>query len=136
MIGQGAFIMNKEKNVKREIGVWSGWLLKSLLCAYIVTGFFLLLLALLLFKMNLDEEKITAGIILVYVISTFTGGFAAGKFAKNRKFLWGLGTGITYFVILFAVSIILYRELQENGINVFTTFLLCAGGGMMGGMAA
>lgn len=128
--------MNSEKKEKQEISTWSGWLLKALLCAYIVTGIFLLLLTLLLYKMNLDEGKVTAGIILAYVISTFCGGFAAGKMAKNRKFLWGLGTGITYFVVLLAVSVVLYRELQDNGINMLTTFLLCAGGGMLGGMVS
>ncbi|MEE1086644.1 MAG: TIGR04086 family membrane protein [Schaedlerella sp.] len=126
--------MNKENKGRQEIGLWSGWILKSLLCAYIVTGIFLLLLALLLYKMNLNESKVTIGIILGYVISTFAGGFAAGKMAKARKFLWGLITGITYFIVLFIVSFVLYRELQGNGINVMTTFLLCAGGGMLGGM--
>ncbi|HAX50819.1 MAG TPA: TIGR04086 family membrane protein, partial [Lachnospiraceae bacterium] len=35
------------------------WILKSLLCAYIVTGILLLLLTLLLYKVNLDEGKVT-----------------------------------------------------------------------------
>ena len=128
--------MNREENEKQEIGLWTGWLLKSLLCAYIVTGISLLLLTLLLYKLNLDEAKVTIGIILAYVISTFSGGFAAGKLSKSRKFLWGMGTGITYFIVLFAVSLILYRDLQDNGVNIVTTFLLCAGGGMLGGMVS
>lgn len=126
--------MNGDKKEKQEIGLWSGWLLKSLLCAYIVTGISLLLLTLLLYKFNLDESKVTIGIILAYVFSTFVGGFAAGKLAKNKKFLWGMGIGITYFIVLFVVSLILYRELQDNGINLISTFLLCTGGGTLGGM--
>lgn len=126
--------MNREKKERQEFGLWTGWLLKSLLCAYIVTGLLLLLLTLLLYKLNLDEAKVTIGIISAYVLSTFVGGFAAGKMTKNRRFLWGLGIGITYFIVLVVVSFVLYRELQGNGINVVTTLLLCAGGGMLGGM--
>ena len=46
-------------------------LLKSLLCAYVITGILLLVLTLLLYKMGLSEENVNAGIILIYVISTF-----------------------------------------------------------------
>ena len=128
--------MNKSNIGKQEISVFTGWILKSLLCAYIVTGIFLLLLTLLLFKMNLDEGKISAGITLVYVVSTFSGGFVAGKLAKMKRFLWGAATGVTYFVLLFLISLILYRSFQDNAGSMFTTFLLCAGGGMLGGMVS
>ena len=49
-------------------------MLKSLLCAYVVTGIMLLILTLLLYKAGLSEENVNAGIILTYVISTFAGG--------------------------------------------------------------
>lgn len=130
----GGIIMSREKKEKQEISIWSGWLLKSLLCAYIVTGISLLLLTLLLYKLNLDEAKVTIGIIAAYVISTFAGGFVVGKMARNKKFLWGLGIGITYFIVLFVVSFVLYRQPQNNGVNVVTTLFLCAGGGTIGGM--
>ena len=76
------------------------WLLKSLLCAYIVTGILLVILALLLYKAGLSEEMVNAGILLIYVISTFSGGFIMGKLTGNRKFLWGLAAGTLYFVLL------------------------------------
>lgn len=110
------------------------WILKALLCAYVVTGILLLLLTLLLYKLNLDEGKVTGGITAIYVVSTFVGGFAAGKMAKVRKFAWGLTIGILYFGLLLLISFGVYRSLQGNGANVLTTFLLCAGGGMLGGM--
>ena len=125
----------KEKSVKKqEIGMWTGWILKSLLCSYIVTGIFLLLLTLLLYKMNLDEKKVALGITLVYVTSSLAGGFVSGKMAKVKKYLWGLVTGVTYFLLLFIISFVLYRSVQDNGIHIATTFLLCAGSGMLGGM--
>lgn len=112
------------------------WILKALLCAYVVTGILLLLLTLLLYKFNLDEGKVTGGIIAVYVLSTFVGGFAAGKLGKVRKFIWGLTIGILYFALLLLISFGIYHSMQGNGVNIMTTFLLCAGGGMLGGMVS
>ncbi|MGC4019075.1 MAG: TIGR04086 family membrane protein [Muricomes sp.] len=127
-----------EKRPKNERGseIKAVWLLKALLCAYVVTGILLLLLTLLLYKFNLDEGKITAGITAIYVVSTFVGGFVAGKLVKVRKFVWGLTMGILYFALLMLISLGVYRAVQGGGASVMTTFLLCAGGGMLGGMVS
>ena len=59
-----------------------------------------------------------------------------GKLTGNRKFLWGLAAGTLYFVLLLAISLGLYRSLQADIMGLVTTFLLCAGGGMIGGMVS
>ena len=111
-------------------------IMKALLASYIVTGILLFVLTLLLYKFEWDEQMITAGIIAIYVISTFAGGFILGKLKGTRKFLWGLIMGILYFLLLFLISFGVYRSFDGNGTNVLTTLLLCAGGGMLGGMIA
>lgn len=128
--------MENKSNNGREGGAKGVWLLKALLCAYVVTGILLLLLTLLLYKFNLDEGKVTGGIVVVYVMSTFVGGLVAGKLFKVRKFIWGLTMGILYFALLMLISLGVYRSMQGSGANVLTTFLLCAGGGMLGGMVS
>ena len=111
-------------------------IMKALLASYIVTGILLFILKLLLYKFEWDEQMITAGIIAIYVISTFAGGFILGKLKGTRKFLWGLIMGMLYFLLLFLISFGVYRSFDGNGTNVLTTLLLCAGGGMLGGMIA
>ena len=111
-------------------------ILKALLCAYVMTGILLLILTVLLYKAGLSEENINAGIILTYVISTFSGGFVIGKLAGVKKFLWGLLLGIMYFVLLLLISLGIYHSLQSDMMNLVTTFLLCGGGGMLGGMVS
>ena len=111
-------------------------ILKALLCAYVMTGILLLILTVLLYKAGLSEENINAGIILTYVISTFSGGFVIGKLAGVKKFLWGLLLGIMYFVLLLLISLGIYHSRQAYLMNLVTTFLLCAGGGMLGGMVS
>ncbi|MFQ7582212.1 MAG: TIGR04086 family membrane protein [Pilosibacter sp.] len=81
-----------------NVGKKAIWFVKSLLCGYIVTGFLLLILALMLYKLGLSEQNVNAGIVLIYVISTFSMVLYLGR--RERKFLWGLFAGITYFVLL------------------------------------
>ena len=110
------------------------FVIKCMLGAYILTAGLLLLLAFMLYRFGLSEKVVSICIIAVYIIVTFLAGLLAGKKEKRRKFLWGLTCGILYFALLLLVSLGVYRSLQGNGANVVTTFLLCAGGGMLGGM--
>ena len=126
--------MEKKNGGRQGIEQRGADILKALLCTYVVTGILLLVLTLLLYKAGLSEENVNAGIILVYVISTFSGGFVIGKLTGMRKFLWGLLLGVIYFVLLLLISLGIYHSLQADVMNLVTTFLLCAGGGMLGGM--
>lgn len=112
------------------------FILKCLLGAYVVTGGFLLLLALLLYRFQLKESVVAVGIIVIYVISTFLSGMLVGKKMGNRKFLWGLLMGVLYFCVLAAVSLLVNHSLKDISSNFFTTFLICAGSGMLGGMVS
>lgn len=119
---------------KRDISAKVMWMLKSLLASYIVTGLLLLGLTFLVYKFELDEQLVVGGIVAIYVISTFIGGFIIGKLTQVRKFVWGMAIGLIYFVLLVLISYGVYREFNTNGLNLVTTILLCVGGGMLGGM--
>ncbi len=109
-------------------------IMKALLASYVVTGFLLLLIAGLLYRFQMDEGKVRIGIIITYILSCFAGGFLAGKMMKSRKFLWGVLLGLLYFLIMTLVSLAVNRELQSSSSGFITAFLLCMGGGMLGGM--
>ena len=119
---------------KGQNEMWIMWILKSLLAAYVVTGILLMILAMGLYKFELNEGAVTAGITAVYLISTFAGGLVAGKLAKVRRFLWGIVLGILYFALLLLITIGIYRTFRSSSTEIIVTFALCAGGGMAGGM--
>lgn len=121
-----------ERQVRRDSKVM--WVLKALLSAYIVTGILLLILTFLLYKFELNESLVSAAIVAIYVVSTLIGGIVIGKIARVRRFMWGLSLGIIYFALLFLITLGVYRTLNGDGVNLMTTFILCAGGGMAGGM--
>ena len=105
---------NTEKKVRgNEIEQNGIRVLKALLCAYVLTGILLLLLTGLLYKWNLDEGKVTAGIIVIYVVSTFIGGFMIGRCPENGNFYgdWPSECCILYCSFLYhSVCITLCRE--------------------------
>ena len=127
--------MRREQMSKKEQNeVWIMWMVKALLAAYVVTGILLIILALALYKFELNEGAVTAGVTAVYLISTFTGGLVVGKLAKVRRFRVGIVLGILYFALLLLVTVGIYRTFHGSSTEILVTFALCAGGGMAGGM--
>ena len=121
-----------ERQVRKDSKVM--WVLKALLASYIVTGILLLLLTMALYKKELNEKMVSAAIVAIYVMATLIGGILIGKMAKVKRFIWGLGLGVAYFALLLLITLGVYHTLNGDGANLVTTFILCAGGGMAGGM--
>lgn len=107
-----------------------------LLLAYVFTTVGLMVLAFLLFKFSMGESAVSAGVIVIYILSTFLASFICGRKCKSKKFLWGLAIGSSYFVILLLLSLVINESVVALGTNVVTSMLICAGSGMLGGMLA
>ena len=89
-------------------------MIKMLLVAYLVTGLLLLILAFLLCKFQLNENQIHLGILVTYILSCFVGSFALGKSIRQRCFLWGMGLGASYALLLTVVTWITERKIQGD----------------------
>lgn len=111
-------------------------ILKGLLAACLVTVIALLLLAFVMLKFEAVAGKMELCILLTYVLSCIAGGWYCGRSAQQRKFLWGLLLGIAYFTLLFLFSGMGDRAVQSGLLQSVTAFVLCACGGMLGGMLA
>lgn len=119
---------NMQKNIKVI------WWIKSLLASYIVTGILLLVLTFFVYKFELNEKIVSAAIVGIYVVSTLIGGMIIGKLTKSKRYLWGMVLGIIYFVLLLLITLGVYRTLNGDSVSIVTSLILCAGGGMTGGM--
>lgn len=108
--------------------------LKSLLFSYALTGVALLLLAFLLFTFDFGETAVDVGIIVIYVFVCFMGGFMAGRIVHKDKYLWGVITGLAYYLLLLVVSFAARGEWDMSMAHAVTTFFMCLGGGALGGM--
>ncbi len=110
--------------------------LRSLFWAYGLTGICLLVLAFLVFQFDLGTVPVSAGIVAVYVLSCFAGGFMSGKRMRKNKYFWGILTGLAYFVLLIIVSFAVEKRWDMSFQHLITTFCMCLGGGALGGMFA
>lgn len=117
-----------QKNIKAI------WWIKSLLASYIVTGILLLILTFFMYKFELNEKIVSAAIVGIYVVSTLIGGIIIGKLTREKRYLWGMILGILYFALLLVITLGVYRTLNGDSVSIVTSLILCAGGGMAGGM--
>ena len=103
-------------------------ILRSLLLAYALSGICLLLLALMVFKLDIGQGTVTVGILVIYVVSCLAGGFLSGKLMRQNKYKWGFLVGLCYFVLLMVVSFIVQRRWDMSTQHAITTrFYVCLG---------
>ena len=113
-----------------------GALAKAQVMAWLMTAALLLMMALIMWKFQLDMGKLQLGIYGIYVLSCLAAGRFTGKRGAHRKFLWGMCSGVLYFGILAAVSVLSDRTVQPDVLHRVLAFVFCAAGGMLGGMTA
>ena len=107
--------MEEKKTWAVSAGSGIGWL-KALLVSYLIW--------------------VQAGIVVIYLASSFSGGRMAGNMAGKRRFLWGICFGIVYFAILIIVSAVFLPGGFAGAGRLLWAAAVCAVGGMAGGMTA
>ena len=107
---------------------------KILLLMYAITAILLFLLAILVQKINWENNLISIGISVIYVISCFIGGFFVGKVQQNKKYIWGILMGLAYIIIMLVITLAVKHGFHSNVSAFVTNLLLCLGAGMLGGM--
>lgn len=110
--------------------------LKCLLFAYLLTIGLLFILAFMLYQFALSKSVVSACIIGIYVISCFFSGLMIGKVLEHKKFVWGIMMGSLYFAVLVIVSLIVNQRIENALMNLVTSYIICAGSGMLGGMVS
>ena len=105
-----------------------------LVTMYIITGMLLLLLAFLMYKMDLGEPVVNGAIIAIYIIAGFLGGFLMGKKTGVKKYLWGLLMGALYYGVLLLVGVFLHQGIDAEPVRLLSTMVLCLLSATAGGM--
>ncbi|MFR1833594.1 MAG: TIGR04086 family membrane protein [Lachnospiraceae bacterium] len=111
-------------------------LLRSLLFSYIATGILLFALAFGLYKLHFRPAQVSAAVNIIYAVTCFFGGFLAGKALRQRRFFWGLLTGLFYFLILFLMSAAMDKGITADMKQIMSVLGICAASGTIGGMAS
>ena len=131
----GLFLMEEKKTWVKNPGSGIGWL-KALLVSYLISVLLLLFLSFLLWKFSWKESWVQAGIVVIYLASSFCGGRMTGNMAEKRRFLWGICFGIVYFAVLIIASAVFLPGGFAGAGRLLWAAAVCAVGGMAGGMTA
>lgn len=115
---------------------WIVSVMGALLWSFLMTGMLLAAAAFLLWKTDLSQNMQKIIVLILYVLSAGTGGFAVGKMQKERKFLWGLLVGVLYFLILLLTHGIFGGLSGIFWKNAVTVAVICSMSGTLGGMLA
>ena len=107
---------------------------KAVAFSYLVTLFFLLVIAFLMLQTGMSGGVVTGAVVATYIISVFLGSFYLGKHVDEKRFLWGLLAAIIYFSIYVIISLMINSNEAVRIGDYIKTLLLIAFSGMLGGM--
>ena len=108
--------------------------LRVIVAAFIITGALLFLLAFILFKWEVSETLMTAGTLVIYILSCFLAGFLIGKSGRKHGVCWGMLAGATYYLILLLISLFASEPGNASATTIFINLLICTASGMIGAM--
>lgn len=110
------------------------YLFKGLLFSALIFTLSTLLLAFLMMKTGWGDSVMFPVLIVFFCLAAFLGGRYFAKHAETRRFLWGIGFGVAFFVLYAIVTYFLSSDgafLSDNA----TTFLISSlAAGCIGGM--
>lgn len=105
------------------------------LFAILITAVLLVLSAFLLEKLGLSEGQVQLLIYIIYLLSALVAGMIAGKWQREKKFVWGALAGVVWFLVVLIASMCMNRMAIDTG-GLFPAVVCMVGGGMLGGMLA
>lgn len=119
---------------RNQIGRKIFGFLRVMVVAYMITGVLLLLLAFILYKWELSEMVMTAGTLVIYVLSCFFAGVLMGKGGRSRAFAWGMLAGVMYYLILLGIALLVQEQESASATTILINMMICAVSGMTGAM--
>ena len=107
-------------------------LFKGLIAACAVTALVFAVYAILLTYTDVTEKNINLVVMLTVVVSVFIAGFNAARGADKKGWLWGMGAGLLYMVIMVFIKICAAPDLNFDSKTAMILILSFAGGGLGG----
>ena len=105
----------------------------GVLMAFAITCIVFLAYAMLITYTDMSERNLPVVVAITTLLSVMVAGFDAAKGATNRGWLWGMGAGLIYVLILAIIMVILLPTFAVDG-RTFTVAILGLAGGGLGGI--
>lgn len=114
-------------------GMQSVWgYIKTVVISYAVTVILLAGLAFLMYQMKLGASQAEWGVTVICLFACVLGGFLTGRRVGSRRLLWGMVSGVLYFVVLLVLSMLVGGGIHGESSQIGTVLATCLAGGAVG----
>ena len=100
--------------------------------AYAMTVIIFILYAILITYTSISEKNLEIVVMITVVLSVLIAGFDSARAATSRGWLWGMGAGALYAIIMLCIGLCISPEIQLGAKTIMTIVLSLAGGGIGG----
>ncbi len=107
-------------------------LLRTTILCYLISFLLISACAAVVWKSGFSASQMKLAIYAVYAVSCLCGGFFAGRKLQEKRILWGMASGLIYFVVLIALSVILTHAVPTFSSKALLTLGLCLIGSIIG----
>ena len=104
----------------------------GVLMGYAITCIVFLGYSMLITYTGMTERNLPTVVAVTTLLSVVVAGFDAAKGADNRGWLWGMGAGLVYILILTGLMMGVLQRFAVDTRTVTSIILALAGGGMGG----
>jgi len=104
----------------------------GVLMGYAITCIVFLGYSMLITYTHMSERNLPMVVAVTTLLSVMVAGFDAAKGAESRGWLWGMGAGLVYILILSALMVGVLQDFAVDGRTLTAIILAIAGGGMGG----
>ena len=104
----------------------------GVLIAYAITAIVFLAYAMLVTYTNMSERNMPTVVAFTTLLSVMVAGFDAAKGAPKRGWLWGMGAGFAYILIMITFMGLMLPTFAVDGRTLSTVIIGVAGGGLGG----
>ncbi len=106
--------------------------LKVAAAAVLVSVVLIFLCAFIAYKLRLTQAQLGIMAMVIYAVGSFIAGFGVGKLKQEKRLLWGICAGITYFAVILAVSIAAGGGFHADVGRLIRSVLICIAAGTIG----
>ena len=107
-------------------------MITGVLMAYAITAIAFLAYAMLVTYTDMSERNLPTVVVITTLLSVMVAGFDAARGAQNRGWLWGMGAGFAYVIIMAILMVTVLPTFAVDGRTLLTIILGIAGGGLGG----
>ncbi len=107
-------------------------LVMGVLVGYAITVIIFLGYSMLITYTEMSEKNLPVVVAVTTLLSVIVAGFDAARGAEHKGWLWGMGAGLVYVLVMALIMTVVLRGFTMDSRTLTVAILSIAGGGLGG----